>query len=248
MIAEKCGARLEASLRPTQGRVMLDIGGNHGALIIVAPPSLAENEIEICPTETGANRTPCCRSQGPGCLAGQYAMRAGCRILALEGALVTEGLIIRLDGGLYRKADAAGDQDLVEIAGSDLGPCFACVPHCCGMTSSTTSLRNCNRAAGGRGCGADEEESATAGSSSATRRTTSPTRGTFCRSSIDSGRAHGGADYVRYQAFALSQERFGWRSMDWGTVGRCSCELRPRSRILMVSSGLGFGVREPVSL
>jgi len=58
MIAEGCGARLEASLRPTQGRVMLDIGGNHGALIIVAPPSLAENEIEICPTETGDDRHP----------------------------------------------------------------------------------------------------------------------------------------------------------------------------------------------
>lgn len=41
----------------SEGSVMLDIGGNNGALIIVTAPERAGHEIEICRTGLGARRT-----------------------------------------------------------------------------------------------------------------------------------------------------------------------------------------------
>lgn len=48
----------QGQLRPSRdGEVMLDIGGNIGALIITTTPALVGAEIEVSPARTGATRT-----------------------------------------------------------------------------------------------------------------------------------------------------------------------------------------------
>jgi hypothetical protein len=89
-----------------QGAVLLDIGGDVGALIVVMPKSMVDVEIEICPVGEG-------HSDAPRSHVAVLGRPAGGKIIysAVFPALA-EGRY-----GLYRKSDGPTEL-IVEVSGS----------------------------------------------------------------------------------------------------------------------------------